>query len=91
MTEGSLTESLLPPSSSEESMIKEKNKYALTINNLVIKKGEFVSIVGRVGSGKSTLLSAILGEIDKIEGTISRRGRIAYIPQTSWLRSSTIR
>ncbi len=53
--------------------------------------GEFISIIGKVGSGKSTMLSAILGEIDKSEGTISRRGKIAYIPQTSWLRSATIR
>ena len=37
------------------------------------------------------MLSAILGEIDKSEGTINRRGKIAYIPQTSWLRSATIR
>lgn len=26
-----------------------------------------------------------------MQGTLSRRGTIAYIPQTSWLRSSTIR
>lgn len=56
-----------------------------------IYPGEFISIIGRVGSGKSTLLSAILGEIDKVEGTVDRRGKVAYIPQTSWLRSTTIR
>jgi ABC-type Mn2+/Zn2+ transport system ATPase subunit len=48
-------------------------------------------VIGRVGSGKSTLLSSILGEIDKTEGTINRRGKIGYIPQISWLRSATIR
>jgi ABC-type transport system involved in cytochrome bd biosynthesis fused ATPase/permease subunit len=44
-----------------------------------------------VGSGKSTLLYSILGEIDKIQGIVKRRGSTAYIPQTSWLRSATIR
>lgn len=72
-------------------MVSEKNKYALVINNLRISQGDFVSVIGRVGSGKSTLLSAILGEIDKVEGQVNRRGKIAYIPQTSWLRSATIR
>ena len=50
-----------------------------------------MAVIGRVGSGKSTLLSAILGEIDKLEGQLNRRGSIAYIPQSSWLRSATIR
>lgn len=35
--------------------------------NLEIKKGEFVSILGRSGSGKSTLLNTI-GLLDKIDG-----------------------
>jgi ABC-type multidrug transport system fused ATPase/permease subunit len=56
-----------------------------------VHRGQFVSIIGRVGSGKSTFLMSILGEIDKKQGTMSRRGTIAYIPQTSWLRSATIR
>ena len=34
---------------------------------------------------------SILGEIDKKKGTLGRRGTIAYIPQVSWLRSTTIR
>ena len=72
-------------------MVAEKNPYALTVQNLHVKKGEFIGVIGKVGSGKSTLLSAILGEIDKIDGTVNRRGKIAYIPQVSWLRSATIK
>lgn len=34
--------------------------------NLEIKRGEFVSILGRSGSGKSTLLN-IIGLLDKID------------------------
>lgn len=34
--------------------------------NLEIKKGEFLSILGRSGSGKSTLLN-IMGLLDKID------------------------
>jgi ATP-binding cassette subfamily C (CFTR/MRP) protein 10 len=48
-------------------------------------------VIGRVGSGKTTFLYSILGEIDKVKGSINRRGSIAYIPQISWLRSATIR
>lgn len=36
-------------------------------------------------------MNAILGEVDKATGTIKRRGKLAYIPQVSWLRSTTIR
>ena len=35
--------------------------------NLEVKRGEFVSILGKSGSGKSTLLN-IMGLLDKIDG-----------------------
>lgn len=90
MTEESLVDPLL--SSEAETMTSDKKQeYNLVLNKLKISKGDFLAVIGRVGSGKSTLLSAILGEIDKVEGQVSRRGKIAYIPQTSWLRSATIR
>ena len=83
---------MLKEEESEESLkVEKKNPYALTVDELHIPKGEFVSVIGKVGSGKSTLLSAILGEIDKISGTVNRRGRVSYIPQVSWLKSATIR
>jgi ABC-type Mn2+/Zn2+ transport system ATPase subunit len=75
-------------SSSEVSSVAAED---LEINDLSIFRGQFVSVIGRVGSGKTTFLYSILGEIDKKRGEISRRGTIAYIPQVSWLRSTTIR
>lgn len=34
-------------------------------------EGSLVAVVGHVGSGKSSLLSALLGEMDKLEGTVA--------------------
>lgn len=36
-----------------------------------IPEGSLVAIVGHVGSGKSSLLSALLGEMDKLEGSVA--------------------
>lgn len=37
---------------------------------LEIPKGKLVAVVGPVGSGKSSLLSAILGEMEKLQGRV---------------------
>ncbi|XP_064379482.1 multidrug resistance-associated protein 1-like isoform X3 [Dromaius novaehollandiae] len=42
--------------------------------NVSIPEGSLVAVVGQVGSGKSSFLSAILGEMEKLEGTVQRRG-----------------
>jgi ATP-binding cassette subfamily C (CFTR/MRP) protein 1 len=61
--------------------------------DLEIKKGQFVAIVGGVGSGKSSLLSAILGEIARMEGSISinKDRKIAYIEQSPFIRSQSLK
>ena len=38
--------------------------------NIKAKTGSLVAIVGHVGSGKSSLLSALLGEMEKINGNV---------------------
>ena len=48
-------------------------------------------ITGSVGSGKSTLLSVIAGEVLCTHGEVSCRGTLAYVPQTAWVFSGTIR
>ncbi|KAM3729895.1 hypothetical protein ACB098_12G045500 [Castanea mollissima] len=65
-------------------------KPTLSNINLEVRPGEKVAICGEVGSGKSTLLAAILGEVPKIQGTITVSGKISYVSQTAWIQSGTI-
>ncbi|XP_059667170.1 ABC transporter C family member 10-like [Cornus florida] len=71
----------------------EENSLRPTLRNidLEVRPGEKVAICGEVGSGKSTLLAAILGEIPNIQGTIEVYGRIAYVSQSAWIPTGTIR
>ncbi|MBC6418130.1 MAG: ABC transporter ATP-binding protein [Prochloron sp. SP5CPC1] len=80
------------------------SKPALNNLNFTIKAGETVAIVGTIGSGKSTLANAIPRLLDLEEGQLFldyyditqlrlqdlRRG-IAYVPQDSFLFSTTIK
>ncbi|GFY83440.1 multidrug resistance-associated protein 14 [Actinidia rufa] len=59
--------------------------------NLEIRPGEKLAICGEVGSGKSTLLAAILGEVPNIRGTIQVYGNIAYVSQSAWIQTGSIR
>ncbi|XP_010262193.1 PREDICTED: ABC transporter C family member 8-like [Nelumbo nucifera] len=58
---------------------------------LEVKKGQKIAVCGPVGAGKSSLLYSILGEIPKILGSVDVCGSIAYVSQTSWIQSGTIR
>ncbi|MCD9643110.1 hypothetical protein HAX54_030263 [Datura stramonium] len=59
--------------------------------NLEVKPGEKVAICGEVGSGKSTLLSTILGEVPSIQGIVQVHGTTAYVSQSAWIQTGTIR
>ncbi|AWP18241.1 putative multidrug resistance-associated protein 1-like [Scophthalmus maximus] len=59
--------------------------------NVCIPEGSLVAVVGHVGSGKSSLLSALLGEMDKLEGTVAIKGLVAYVPQQAWIQNATLR
>ena len=41
--------------------------------NLTVKPGELVAVVGQVGAGKSSLVSALLGEMEKMNGYVALR------------------
>ncbi|KAK6121593.1 hypothetical protein DH2020_044673 [Rehmannia glutinosa] len=58
---------------------------------LKVKKGMKVAICGTVGSGKSSLLSCILGEMQKLSGTVKISGSKAYVPQSPWILTGNIR
>lgn len=58
--------------------------------NLEVKVGKLVAVVGSVGSGKSSLIAAMLGEMEKITGTVTTNGRVAYIPQQAWIQNCTL-
>lgn len=60
--------------------------------NLAIRKGEFVSIIGKYGSGKTSLFNALLGEMrDGGGSSVALNGRVAYVSQKPWIVSDTVR
>ncbi|CAJ2666223.1 unnamed protein product [Trifolium pratense] len=67
------------------------SKPTLRSINLEVRHGQKVAICGEVGSGKSTLLATILGEVPKTKGNIDVYGRFAYVSQTAWIQTGTIR
>jgi ABC-type multidrug transport system fused ATPase/permease subunit len=58
---------------------------------LKVKRGMKVAICGTVGSGKSSLLSCMLGEIQKLSGTVKISGTKAYVSQSPWILTGNIR
>ena len=73
--------------------------------DLSVKGGELVAVVGPVGAGKSSLISALLGEMDKLNGQVLMRvsvslllqlllllqGSVAYVPQQAWIQNATVK
>ena len=59
--------------------------------NLTVKRGMKVAICGNVGSGKSSLMSCVLGEMPKLEGMVKISGSKAYVPQTPWILTGSVR
>ncbi|NWH63151.1 MRP1 protein, partial [Geococcyx californianus] len=69
----------------------EKNGLPVLKNlSVSIPEGTLVAVVGQVGSGKSSFLSAILGEMEKLEGTVQRRGSVAYVSQQAWIQNDSL-
>uniref|UniRef100_A0A1X7UX79 ABC-type glutathione-S-conjugate transporter n=1 Tax=Amphimedon queenslandica TaxID=400682 RepID=A0A1X7UX79_AMPQE len=69
----------------------ERDEFLLSNIELSIKPGELVAVVGPVGSGKSALISAIIGEMNKLKGSVVLRGRVAYVPQIAWILNDTVK
>lgn len=64
-----------------------------TLNGITfsIPEGALVAVVGQVGCGKSSLLSALLAEMDKVEGHVTLKGSVAYVPQQAWIQNDSLR
>ncbi|KAI9220785.1 hypothetical protein BC828DRAFT_382676 [Blastocladiella britannica] len=75
--------SVVPPSDLDQCTLRNIN--------LTIPKGALVAIVATVGQGKSTLLAAMLGEVYKAQGSVTRYGSVAYVPQTPFIINNTVR
>ncbi|KAF9213805.1 hypothetical protein BGZ59_004794 [Podila verticillata] len=81
-----------------------QERFKLKNISAVFPVGQLSLIVGPTGSGKSALLLALLGELERLEGSMylprldydksrshDRGSGIAYVSQTAWLQNTTIR
>ncbi|NWU61608.1 MRP3 protein, partial [Pterocles burchelli] len=59
--------------------------------DLLVPSGALVAVVGHVGCGKSSLVSALLGEMEKLEGEVAVKGSVAYVPQQAWIQNATLK
>jgi len=73
------------------SWIKSPATPTLDKLNIKVKKGELIAVVGKIGSGKSSLISAVLGEIEKLEGDAQVNGNISYVAQQAWIQNMTLK
>jgi|AntRauTorckE5430_2_1112549.scaffolds.fasta_scaffold01045_2 ATP-binding cassette subfamily C (CFTR/MRP) protein 1 len=74
-----------------------------TLRNIsvTINEGELVAVVGSVGSGKSSFLSAILGEMEPMNGStvhvpralnqVDEANFVSYCSQSPWVVNDTLR
>jgi ATPase subunit of ABC transporter with duplicated ATPase domains len=49
--------------------------------SFLLQPGDKAGLVGVNGAGKSSLLQVLAGENDAVQGEVSRRGSLAYMPQ----------
>ncbi|KAJ3204167.1 hypothetical protein HDU82_006042, partial [Entophlyctis luteolus] len=75
---------------SELSDVSAKKSHLHEIN-MDIPKGKLVAIVGAVGSGKSSLLNAIIGEMKKVNGSVTFNSSLGYAPQTAWIQNASVK
>lgn len=88
-----------------ENVTNEPSQYALEIKNgsfswgselclkninIKVMKGTLTAIVGPVGAGKTSLMSALLGEMEKVKGSVNIDGLVAYVPQQAWIQNATL-
>eukprot|EP01059_Diplonema_ambulator_P001196 TRINITY_DN10951_c0_g1_i1.p1 TRINITY_DN10951_c0_g1~~TRINITY_DN10951_c0_g1_i1.p1 ORF type:complete len:1264 (+),score=461.24 TRINITY_DN10951_c0_g1_i1:38-3829(+) len=70
---------------------EEEGEVVLHEIDMEVKRGELVMVIGKVGSGKSSLACAILGEVEKVTGTLHTTGTMGYCQQQAWIVNATVR
>jgi ATP-binding cassette subfamily C (CFTR/MRP) protein 4 len=78
-------------SSIKTDLHNENVKSILNEIDLQLIGSTLVAVIGKIGSGKSSLLNIILGELPLSQGEVIVKGTIAFVSQTAWLFSGTIR
>ncbi|XP_010022988.1 PREDICTED: multidrug resistance-associated protein 6 [Nestor notabilis] len=58
--------------------------------DLTMRQGSLLAVVGQVGAGKSSLLSALLGELETVDGCVSMKDTVAYVPQQAWIQNASV-
>ncbi|XP_065540276.1 multidrug resistance-associated protein 1 isoform X5 [Lathamus discolor] len=58
--------------------------------DLTMPQGSLLAVVGQVGAGKSSLLSALLGELETVDGCVSVKDTVAYVPQQAWIQNASV-
>jgi len=75
----------------EATIAAKQEPFSLQDISLVVPQGSLCAVVGAVGSGKSSLLAALLGEMERKEGSVEMRGRVAFVPQQAWIQNATLK
>lgn len=71
--------------------LKEEDFLSVFSNiDIRFKPGSLTMIIGKVGSGKSSILRSLTNELHIIRGSIKLNGKIAYLPQESFLINDTV-
>lgn len=58
--------------------------------SITIPRGQLCAIVGPVGAGKSSLLSSMIGEMKRLDGTVTFGGSVGYCAQQAWIQNATL-
>jgi len=87
----------------EDSEEENTREARIALKNIAcsIERGSLVAIVGSVGSGKSSFLSAVLGEMEAVDGgkvymppkdgEEPKAGLVSYCSQSPWVVNDTLR
>ncbi|CAF1664496.1 unnamed protein product [Rotaria magnacalcarata] len=75
----------------QEAQWEKNGKFSLKSIKFDAYPGDLICIIGSVGSGKSSLLQTLTGEITHFDGKVRLHGSFCYVPQESWIFSSTVK